>query len=107
APGIGCWPTATVPGLAPGVRVVALFAPEHGLSGTLPAGARVPSSEGSIPVYSLYSDTLRPTSGMLAGIDALVFDLQDVGTRAYTYIFTMALAMPAAAENNRLCVVLD
>jgi len=107
ATGIGGWPTATLLGLDPRIRVVALFAPEHGLSGTLPAGARVPSSEGSIPVYSLYSDTLRPTSGMLAGIDALVFDLQDVGTRAYTYISTMALAMQAAAENNKLFVVLD
>src|SRR2546428_6693302 len=104
AAGVGGWPTATLLALDPPIRVVALFAPEHGLSGTLPAGARVPSSEGSIPVYSLYSDTLRPTSGMLAGIDALVFDLQDVGARAYTYISTMALAMQAAAENNKLFV---
>jgi len=107
AAGVGGWPTATLLALDPRIRVVALFAPEHGLSGTLPAGVRVPSSEGSIPVYSLYSDTLRPTSGMLAGIDALVFDLQDVGARAYTYISTMALAMQAAAENNKLFVVLD
>ncbi len=107
AAGVGGWPTATLLALDPRIRVVALFAPEHGLSGTVHAGTRVPSIDGPIPVYSLYSDTLRPTSGMLAGIDALVFDLQDVGARAYTYISTMALAMQAAAENNKLFVVLD
>jgi uncharacterized protein YbbC (DUF1343 family) len=105
--GIGGWPTARLLSLDPRIRVVALFAPEHGLSGTLPAGARVPSMDGPIPVYSLYAETRRPTSKMLAGIDALVFDLQDVGTRAYTYISTMALGMQAAAEHGKLFVVLD
>jgi len=107
AAGAGGYPTSTLLSFDPRIRIVALFAPEHGLSGTLPAGARVPSIDGPIPVYSLYSDTRRPTAEMLAGIDALVFDLQDVGARAYTYISTMALAMQAAAEYDKLFVVLD
>lgn len=107
AAGVGGWTTAKLLSLDPRIRVVALFAPEHGLSGTLPAGARVPSLDGPLPVYSLYAETRRPTSEMLAGIDALVFDLQDVGARAYTYISTMALAMQAAAEYGKLFVVLD
>jgi len=107
AAGVGGWPTAKLLALDPRIRVVALFAPEHGLSGTLPAGARVPPVDGAIPVYSLYADTRRPTAEMLDGIDALVFDLQDVGARAYTYISTMALAMQAAAQYNKLFVVLD
>jgi uncharacterized protein YbbC (DUF1343 family) len=107
AAGIGGWPTAQLLMLDPRIRVVALFAPEHGLSGELPAGSRVPSIEGSIPVYSLYAETVRPTSQMLSSIDALVFDLQDVGARAYTYISTMALAMQAAAKHDKLFVVLD
>lgn len=105
--GIGGWPTSRLLALDPRIRVVALFAPEHGLSGTLPAGATVPSMDGPIPVYSLYADTRRPTPQMLAGIDVLVFDLQDVGTRAYTYVSTMALGMQAAAEHGKLFVVLD
>src|SRR5574337_1213298 len=105
--GVGGWPTSRLLSLDPRIRVVALFAPEHGLSGTLPAGATVPSMDGPIRVYSLYADTRRPTREMLAGIDALVFDLQDVGTRAYTYISTMALGMQAAAEYGKLFVVLD
>lgn len=105
--GVGGWPTSRLLSLDPRIRVVALFAPEHGLSGTLPAGAPVPSMDGPIPVYSLYAETRRPTSQMLSGLDALVFDLQDVGTRAYTYISTMALGMQAAAEHGKLFVVLD
>lgn len=107
AAGSGGYPTSTLLSFDPRIRIVALFAPEHGLSGTLPAGTRVPSIDGPIPIYSLYSDTRRPTAEMLAGIDALVFDLQDVGARAYTYISTMALAMQAAAEYDKLFVVLD
>ena len=107
AVGEGGWPTATLLSLDPRIKVVALFAPEHGYSGTLPAGAFVPSTLGGVPVYSLYSTLRRPSAEMLAGIDALVFDLQDVGARAYTYISTMALAMRAAAEHDKLFVVLD
>ncbi len=105
--GAGGWPTSALLTLDPRIRVVALFAPEHGLSGELPAGTLVLSGSGKVPVYSLYSALRKPSPGMLAGIDALVFDLQDVGTRAYTYISTMALAMQAAAEMDKLFVVLD
>lgn len=105
--GVGGLPTATILTLDPRIKVVAIFAPEHGLSGTLPSGASVPPSMGRIPVYSLYSERKRPSAEMLAGVDALVFDLQDVGARAYTYISTMALAMQAAAEHDKLFVVLD
>jgi len=107
AAGVGGWPTATLLTLDPRIRVVAIFVPEHGFWGTLPAGARVPPSMGKVPIYSLYSETKRPSAEMLAGVDALVFDLQDVGARAYTYISTMALAMQAAAEHDKLFVVLD
>lgn len=108
AAGAGGWPTSTVLTLDPRIRVVALFAPEHGLSGTLPAGAPVPSTTSlGLPVRSLYNITKKPSAEMLADLDALVFDLQDVGARAYTYISTMALAMEAAAENDKLFVVLD
>ena len=107
AAGVGGWPTATILTLDPRIHVVALFAPEHGFSGMLPAGAPVPVSMGKIPVYSLYAATKRPSAEMLEGVDALVFDLQDVGARAYTYISTMALAMQAAAEYDKLFIVLD
>lgn len=107
AAGVGGWPTATLLSLDPRIRVVALFVPEHGFSGTLPAGAFVPNASGTVPIYSLYSTLRWPTAEMLSGIDALVFDLQDVGARAYTYISTMALAMQAAAKNDKLFVVLD
>jgi uncharacterized protein YbbC (DUF1343 family) len=107
AAGAGGWPTATLLTVYSPLRVVALFVPEHGFSGDLPAGAFVPHSHGEVPIYSLYGAERRPTGGMLAGLDALVFDLQDVGTRAYTYISTMALAMRAAREYDKLFVVLD
>ena len=112
ATGVGGWPTATILTLDPRIRVVAFFTPEHGFSGTLRAGVTVPSGAtpsrvGRIPVYSLYATTRRPSAEMLAGLDALVFDLQDVGARAYTYISTMALAMQAAAQYDKLFIVLD
>ncbi len=83
---------------APGVRVRAIFSPEHGLSGSL--DERVPSGRdpaSGLPVYSLYGEVKRPTPQMLRGLDALVYDIQDVGARYYTYITTMAYAMEAAA----------
>jgi uncharacterized protein YbbC (DUF1343 family) len=108
ATGADGWPTAMLLALDPRVRVVSLFAPEHGLTGTAPAGAPVPGgSLGGLPVHSLYGATRRPTPEMLAGLDALVYDLQDVGARAYTYVSTLALAMQAAAERGILFVVLD
>ena len=93
---------------APGVDLVALFAPEHGLRGDL--DARIASgtdAASGLPIYSLYGETLRPTPAMLEGLDALVFDLQDAGTRFYTYITTMAYAMEAAAAKGIPFYVLD
>jgi len=94
----------------PHVTVTALFAPEHGLWGTEPAGAQVRPIEHPdyrIPVHSLYGTDRKPTGRMLGDVDVLVFDIQDIGTRFYTYIWTMALAMEAAAESNKAFVVLD
>ncbi len=91
----------------PRFTVSALFAPEHGVAGTIPAGQAVPDLAGRVPVYSLYSATRRPTPEMMAGIDAFVIDLQDVGARAYTYASTMALVLQAAREAGRPVVVLD
>jgi uncharacterized protein YbbC (DUF1343 family) len=93
---------------APGVKLVALFSPEHGIRGAL--DERVASSRDKatgLAVYSLYGDTLRPTAAMLAGLDALVFDLQDAGVRFYTYITTMGYAMEAAAAHHLAFYVLD
>ena len=93
---------------APGVQVVAIFSPEHGLAGRLDdkvGSAKDPST--GLPVYSLYGETLRPTDEMLTGIDALVFDLQDAGVRFYTYTTTMAYCMEEAAKRNIAFYVLD
>jgi len=95
---------------APGIELVALFAPEHGIRGTAEAGARIDSSRDSItglPIHSLYGETRIPTAAMLSNVDALVFDIQDIGTRYYTYVWTMALAMRAAAAQGKRFVVLD
>ena len=80
--------------------VTALFAPEHGLNGTLPAGQPVPDVQGRAPMYSLYGVTRRPTADMIANIDVFVVDLQDVGARAYTYVSTMALVMQRSEERR-------
>jgi len=92
------------------VTVTALFGPEHGIRGHEEAGKQIesetdPSKE--VPIYSLYGKTRKPTEEMLARVDVLVFDIQDIGTRYYTYIYTMALAMEAAAEQGKSFVVLD
>lgn len=92
------------------VTLAALFAPEHGIRGTADAGAAVPATVDSatgLTVHSLHGDTYRPSPEMLSGIDVLVFDMQDVGTRFYTYISTMGYAMQAAAEAGIPFVVLD
>jgi uncharacterized protein YbbC (DUF1343 family) len=96
--------------LARRVDVVALFGPEHGIRGEAEAGeqvgdARDPST--GIRVYSLFGERTKPTQEMLRGIDVLVYDIQDVGVRFYTYISTMRLAMEAAAEAGIPFVVLD
>jgi uncharacterized protein YbbC (DUF1343 family) len=94
----------------PRVELVALFAPEHGIRGTAEAGELVDHSldeATGLPIHSLYGDTRKPTPEMLAGIQVLLFDIQDIGTRYYTYIYTMALAMEAAGEAGIPFVVLD
>lgn len=95
---------------ADNVELVALFGPEHGARGDRDAGAYVPDfvdSRTGVTVYSLYGETRQPTDEMLAGLDVLVFDLQDVGARYYTYVSTMGLAMQAAARAGIDFVVLD
>lgn len=93
----------------PEVTLVALFAPEHGLEGTI-EGRDVPAGyepRTGLPIHSLYGDTLRPTEAMLAELDVLVFDIQDAGVRFYTYVTTMAYAMEEAARCKIPFVVLD
>jgi uncharacterized protein YbbC (DUF1343 family) len=95
---------------APNVQLVALFGPEHGVRGDVHAGDKVDNSADAstgLPVYSLYGKTRKATPDMLKGIDVLVYDIQDIGCRSFTYISTMGLAMEAAAENNIEFVVLD
>ncbi len=100
-------------GTAPGVRLAALFGPEHGVRGDAQYMAAVGDERDrrtGVPVHSLYGSTresLRPTREQLAGLEALVFDVQDVGTRYYTYQATMMLCMEAAAEAGLRFVVLD
>jgi len=95
---------------APGVKLVALYGPEHGVRGDIHAGDHVETvtdAQTGLPVYSLYGKTRKATPEMLKDIDVLVYDIQDIGCRSYTYISTMGLAMEAAAENNIEFVVLD
>ncbi len=93
---------------APGVRVVALFSPEHGLTGSKDENVESGKDAATgLPIYSLYGETRRPTEQMLAGIDALVFDVQDSGVRFYTYTTTMAYCMEEAAKHKIAFFVLD
>jgi uncharacterized protein YbbC (DUF1343 family) len=93
---------------APGVKLAALFSPEHGIRGILDERVSSSTDEATgLPVYSLYGETERPTDAMLAGLDALVFDVQDAGVRFYTYITTMGYAMEAAAAHHLAFYVLD
>ncbi|MBU6402197.1 MAG: DUF1343 domain-containing protein [Verrucomicrobia bacterium] len=97
---------------APGVRLVALFAAEHGLSGDVPAGVEFPNrldSRTGLPVFSLYGPgpTRAPTPAMLRNVDAVVYDIQDTGCRSYTFITTLGLTMAACAAANVEFVVLD
>ena len=94
----------------PGVRLVALFSPEHGIRGTAEGGARISSSNDEktgVPIYSLYGTTLTPTRDMLAKLDVLLYDIQDVGARGSTYVWTMTLAAEAAHRAGVKFVVLD
>ena len=93
---------------APGVKLLAVFSPEHGIEGQ--ADSRVPSSRDAatgLPLYSLYGDAERPTDRMLEGLNALVFDIQDAGVRFYTYITTLGYCLEAAARKGIEFYVLD
>ena len=95
---------------APGVQLVALYGPEHGVRGDAYAGDHVASGKDpktGLPVYSLYGATRKPTPQMLKGIDVMVYDIQDVGTRSYTFISTLGLVMRACAEQDIEVMVLD
>ena len=95
---------------APEVNLVALYGPEHGVRGNAYAGDKVADSRDSktgLPVYSLYGATRKPTPQMLEGIDVMVYDIQDVGVRSYTFISTLGLVMEACAEKGIKVVVLD
>lgn len=96
--------------LAPRLTLAAILAPEHGFRGSVEAGVTVGDGiddRTKVPVFSLYGTNRRPTSAMLRGVDILVFDIQDIGVRYYTYISTMGLAMQAAAAAGIPFVVLD
>jgi uncharacterized protein YbbC (DUF1343 family) len=89
-------------------KLVALFSPEHGIRGILDAAVGSSTDEGTgLPLYSLYGEVRRPTPEMLKGIDALVFDVQDIGARFYTYSTTMAYCMEAASKQGIPFYVLD
>ncbi len=96
--------------VAPDVQLVALYGPEHGVRGDIPAGEKVENqvdAKTGLKVHSLYGKTRKPTPEMLQGIDVLVYDIQDIGCRSYTFISTMGLVMRAAKEQNKEVVILD
>lgn len=95
---------------APGVELVALYGPEHGVRGDMYAGDKVADTRDAatgLPVHSLYGSTRKPTPEMLEGIDVMVYDIQDVGARSYTFISTLGLVMEACAEKGIEVMVLD
>ncbi|MEO1021394.1 MAG: DUF1343 domain-containing protein [Bacteroidota bacterium] len=95
---------------APNVQLVALYGPEHGVRGDVYAGDEIETNideKTSLPVFSLYGKTKKPTPEMLNQVDVLVYDIQDIGSRSYTYISTLALAIEAAAEQGIELMVLD
>ena len=96
-------------GCAPGIKLAALFAPEHGLTGHAYAFEEVAHNKDSsgIPIYSLHGTTRRPTDPMFAGIDVLVYDIQDIGCRTYTYTTTLFYVMEEAAKKGIPVIVLD
>ena len=90
--------------------LVALFSPEHGLRGEIQDALDIPEytdDATGLPVYSLYGDMRKPTYTMLDGVDSLIFDIQDIGVRFYSYITTMVLSMQACAEHGKEFIVLD
>ena len=95
---------------APNVELVALFAPEHGVRGDVHAGDEFENTVDpatGVQVYSIYGKTKKPTPEMLKGIDALVYDIQDIGCRSFTFVSTLGMALAACAENDIELVVLD
>ena len=95
---------------APGVELVALYGPEHGVRGDIHAGDKVSDDvdpKTGVPVYSLYGKTRKPTPEILKDVDAIVYDIQDNGCRSFTFISTLGLLMEAAAENGKEVIVLD
>lgn len=102
--------TADILHEAPQVKLKALLAPEHGIRGNITAGAKVTNSIDAatgVPVYSLYGSTKKPTREMLRDVDAIVYDIQDIGCRSYTFISTLDLCMKACLEQGKEFVVLD
>jgi len=94
----------------PDINLVALFGAEHGVRGDATGGFKVDDfidPKTGVPVYSLYGKTRKPTLEMLDNVDVLIYDIQDIGSRAYTYIYTMARSMEAAAEQGKRFIVLD
>src|SRR5688572_1631847 len=92
------------------VKLTALYGPEHGLRGGVEGGVKIASGvdqRTGVPVFSLYGTTQRPTPEMLRGVDVLLFDMQDIGARPYTFVWTMAMAMEAAAALKIPFIVLD
>jgi uncharacterized protein YbbC (DUF1343 family) len=94
----------------PAIELVALYAPEHGIRGDEPEGVTIGAdvdARTGVPIHSIYGATLAPTAEMMEGVDVLLFDMQDVGARYYTYVSTMAYAMRAAGEHGIPFLVLD
>ncbi len=94
----------------PNISLTSIYSPEHGLDGTVAAGKYVESytdTKLNLPVYSLYGKTRKPSPEMLKNVDVLVFDMQDIGSRTYTYMSTLNYCMTAAKENNKTLIVLD
>ncbi|MFC4619218.1 exo-beta-N-acetylmuramidase NamZ domain-containing protein [Camelliibacillus cellulosilyticus] len=103
-------PTIDLFHVHPDIELVALYGPEHGIRGDAKEGEKVASGQDpytGLPVYSLYGETRKPTKAMLEAIDTIVIDLQDIGTRYYTFIYTVANVMEACMEENKEVVVLD
>lgn len=101
-------PTIDLLASATGVKLVALFSPEHGIRGELDEKVGDGKDEKTgLPVYSLYGERRKPTAEQLKGVDVLVYDIQDIGCRFYTYISTLGLVLEAAKENNLPVLVLD
>ena len=102
--------TVDILAAAPGVKLVGLYAPEHGVRGDVHAGDKVEGSVDKatgVPVYSVYGKTHKPTAEMLKDVDVLIYDIQDNGCRSYTFISTMGKAMEACAELGKKFMVLD